>query len=185
MNKSIKTLPTFKSFLTTSINDHETRAERIACAELVTDADKKQAEQAAKRELHHLTRKTKIRAMSDESMTKALAFFQTAQRDFSGYDLDKVRTLSDALHNNSIDKLNSGLEKALFCLAKIEQKSGQKDSISVTEIMRYHAHRNNVRTSFTLLDKLGLVAQIKDGRSVTGYSLKWNDALQSLIGLYK
>lgn len=185
MNKSVKTLPVFKSFLTTSINDHEKRISQTVESEIITDADLSAAERAVKREQHHLTRKTKIRGLTDETMTKALAFFQSAQRDFSGYDLDKVRTLSIALEANDTDKLNSGLEKALYCLAKIEQKSGQKQSISVTEIARHHAHKNNVRTSFTLLDKLGMIAQEKDGRAVTGYRLNWSAPLVSLLALYK
>ena len=183
--ENVKTVKGFRTFLSTEIKDHHATADRIVSAELVNDNDFTSAEKQVKRELHHIGKKGKLTMIDDQAMEKALAFFKSALRDFSGNDIDKIRTLSEALEKNDPENITSGLFKALQTIAKIEVKSGQKDQISVTEISRHHAHKNNVRTSFTLLDKLGLIKQVKEARSVVGYSLNWNSPLVNLINLFK
>jgi len=183
-----KKVNAFRTFLETSVSEHQETIERTTdafiSAESVNDNDLRNAERAVKKEQHHIRKEGKLLNLERDAMLKASELTKQFARAQSGNDKEKVATLAAALDTNNPEKLNSGIYRALLGLDKLMRK-GIKDSFSVTEFSIHEAHKNNVRTSLTMLSKMGVLEQIKEGRSVTGYAVKDADSLSGMLALFK
>ena len=126
----------------------------------MSDAQLASLELAVKKEQHHLIRAERANDRSHESKAQYLTYLASMSADASGYDKDKINTLITALNTKSIAKLNSGLKQALVHVKSFSDKQ-------FIPVVR----KNNVRTSMTLLSKLNLLEQNKEGRSIVSYSV--------------
>jgi len=178
----------FRAFLETSTQEHNDTIERVTdsfiTAETVNDNDLRNAEKAVKKEQHHIRKESKLLNLEKDAMYHASELTKQFARAQSGNDKEKVATLASALDSNDPEKLNSGIYRALLGLDKL-MRNGMKEAFSVTEFSIHEAHKNNVRTSLTMLAKMQVLEQIKEARSVVGYKVKDADALSGMLALFK
>lgn len=158
---------------------------QIECsnAEVSTDA-----ERAAMRHLHHTRKLEGLRKLdSAKSAQRAIALLNSFQERASGNDIEKVRSIADAVAHNDPERMyNSGIKNAFLMLARLTQKHPQQEEFSWTDFATVGSVKDNVKTSLKLLSKLAILEQIKAERGrVIGYRVRNRDALDGLLSIHR
>lgn len=158
--ENIKSEKGLDGFINRSVKAHEKAKSDILARDIATDVDERRALMDWTRESSHEREELRIAGLSSDAKMKALALIKRAERTLSVYDKAKVSTLSARLVDANA-KLNNGISKALQALQRVDAVN--KDTISVTDINRTYAHKNDVRSSLTLLVKLGVLSRSGSG----------------------
>lgn len=154
--ENVSTEKGLDQFIGRSVKAHEAAKSAILERPIVTDMDERRALEDWTRENSHQREELRIGGLTGESKLKALELIKRASRTLAVYDKAKVGTLAARL-NDPAAKLNNGISKALQALKRVDAVS--KEVVTVTDINRTYPHRNDVRSSLTLLVKLGVLSR--------------------------